>query len=166
MSGCKAAVDARRGSAEEDLTIDSSDDEYDPAPGSDDEYQLDGFVVGDEEDSEGGDTPKGDVDASNILPAGSRRARRATQTIYDDPRFAAEFAATLLTDVPMEELDVAIGEDSDEEERRPVASGCKRKRGSATEQCKDTDGDFAPSEDDSDSDVEIESEDESELGSM
>jgi hypothetical protein len=165
MSARKASPDARRESDEEDLTIESSDDEYDPPPGSDDEYELDGFVVADTDIDESDGNPVGDVphsldvDASNILPTGSRRSRRTTQSIYDDPRFASEFAATLLTDVPQDELEVAIGESSDDEES-PVPTARKRKRDCGAG---DEDDDFQPIDEQSDSDIEAESDDDESL---
>lgn len=175
MSTRKVSPVAHRESDEEDLTIDSSDDEYDPPPGPDDEYELDGFVVADSDNDDSDDdaeeeTPSQlDVDVSNILPAGSRRLRRATRSIYDDPRFASDLAATLLTDVPQDELDVAIGESSGDEES-PVSTARKRKReGGECDETEDDDfepaedDDFEPGEDRSESDVEIDSDEDDAL---
>ena len=160
-----APAAAGRASDEEDITLSDSEDEFDPPPGPDDEYELDGFVVADDDDAgeEAAVPPAGlEVDVGNILPAGTRRTRRATRSIYDDPEFATELVATLLTDVPQDEIAVAIGSDGDSDHEPVAPPGAKRKRARSDVDgdlsdvdgdLSDVDGDFVPAESESDDDL-------------
>lgn len=97
----------------EDSDLEAADSE--DSPGSDDEYELDGFVVADDDDSaaSGATSTLTDVDQANILPPGKRR-RRSTRTIYDEPEFQEQMSDTLLADVPADELEAALVDDTDD----------------------------------------------------
>jgi hypothetical protein len=95
----------------EDSDLEEADSE--DSPGSEDEYELDGFVVADDDESVAPETTSTltDVDQSNILPPGKRR-RRSTRTIYDEPEFQEQLSDTLLADVPDDELMAALVDDT------------------------------------------------------
>jgi len=118
------------------------------APPPDDEYELDGFVVADEDADDGNTTQLTDVDEANILPPG-KRVRRATRTIYDEPDFQVQFSDVMLADVPDDEVAAALGDDTDTpaDEDDPVDAG--------GDDHSDGGGDYEPGVTDSDDDIEL-----------
>ena len=81
----------------------------------DDEYVLDGFVVGDTSEDQPAPAPTGsalDIDIANIVTG--KRKRRATRTIYEEPDFATAICEQMMQDVPEAEITAAIADDCDD----------------------------------------------------